>query len=1511
MSCACTLSVASTFEVVGASGASKVSKLPVQQVHYVWIVCPQDICFERFGPPVVVNSRMFVYSSDTTPVKQRKRTTAVTSDLLSYALHVHKLYQCMSLLSVSCMLLYMSIILSIAAVHPYRSCCPRSQSSTETVPSDACCTLDTVSPGPTGAVVPEPPTGSMHVDKQGAMDILDVQEPDIQQARVPAPCKTEGSLSVATWNVNALGRHMQDGEVLSVFKSVDVCVITETRMTDAQVFIDGFSCVHSPHLTRVNKAPTSTTGGVLMCVRSELMHAVITCKPIGTEGSMVHLLIDGIKLGLGGKIHIVGVYMPHRHSKYYFDGVGWDILTSFIGSLPKEDGLMLLGDMNGRIGTDVPTICWHNREVDISRCSSDVSDTNEVGKRLLSLCSTASLLPLNGLRHTAMDVYESDRFTDAFTYYTYKRGTVASVIDYVCVNSVLFPIVHDLQIADRKGRSDHFPLVCRVGVVVKPVDDEERTEVPKIGKRWSVKGELFDHEAVNSNLSTSVHLHDVMNKLHALLDGDLDCVNVSDSSGMYECMSELFDEFMECVRTSIVGEQRARSDRVSRPSRERKPARNKNKKKRQHVGEWYDNECKKIAKSMYDSMKCGDNDHKRKVHNEYRSLCRRKRARWLSDRMSAIDRVLLVDKSQMWRTVDCMLGLSSQSSPLVDVDRLRDYYCTAFNVDRNAADVLEAPALPRISTGPLDASHPHVSKEEILYVLNTVSSGKAAGIDGMRSDVLCDLRHVAVFVDALYVLVNCMIHYGFWPQEWNRVLIYPLLKTGKDPMSASSYRPIHLICVLAKAVSRLVERRIHKAVGNPECQLAYTSKHATRDNLLVLNTLIDKYKSVGMYLVFVDFTAAFDSIDRTRLIEKLRMKGALDETFLTFLSAMLTGVHASVRSAVLKWFNEGMGVKQGDPAGPRMFVTYIHDLPEWVCPDDPGARQYAAFLINQLIRCLLWADDLVLFSTSVPHAQKQIDALDSYCLNNKLLVNIPKTQVLYVSTRSNLHALATPLHTFTYRGVALQYVTRYKYVGAWVDDKGTCDVHVSELLKKVSSSSFMCMSKSRRIAFRCPPNLRILLFKSHVVSLLTYASEVIPYTQQHIKQMNKVICKYARWATGLPLHTCSNAVLREAGMRPIEYDFLQARMNYFLLVQARPESHMTRLAFADILSRESTSGLVKLLNGMRDAFSKLSCLPLLDTPGALRMNKGIIRKKVHECWLSEGGATTADLEINNKYTHYLMGIQSRDRRLDTICTTRMNVRALPVSRISMHTQVMDIRKYGGMGCIHMSTTSIKRYEQEAISLFRTGVAPAFIGSNAPSMSAETNRFFRTCPFCENMYGSLSVYDVFHVLFQCPLYASERCSMFLCLNTISDADQWDAVATVCDLGVSLLCPQSPGVAMAVGRFLSESLAAMDIYARIREVGYHDVSSRWLGERTDKLNDMRTRIREMLRERNDSASTLRAPDCSVTRLWVDKHSHESLNDAFKSIRNWLPSGWARSVEKKQSKRINSIALISMSK
>ena len=158
----------------------------------------------------------------------------------------------------------------------------------------------------------------------------------------------------------------------------------------------------------------------------------------------------------------------------------------------------------------------------------------------------------------------------------------------------------------------------------------------------------------------------------------------------------------------------------------------------------------------------------------------------------------------------------------------------------------------------------------------------------------------------------------------------------------------------------------------------------------------------------------------------------------------------------------------------------------------------------------------------------------------------------------------------------------------------------------------MCKSKCRSIVFKCPPKLRVMLFKAYVIPHFTYASEVLPYTHKHVQSMNKLIVEFARWATGLPSYADSDAVLREAGLRPIQYDMLQARLNYWLLLKSRDPTHATNLALADISHRASTSSLYKWYKHIRDVFVKLNCDSLLASPSA-SINKCVIKRVVHEC----------------------------------------------------------------------------------------------------------------------------------------------------------------------------------------------------------------------------------------------------------------------------------------------------------
>ena len=97
-------------------------------------------------------------------------------------------------------------------------------------------------------------------------------------------------------------------------------------------------------------------------------------------------------------------------------------------------------------------------------------------------------------------------------------------------------------------------------------------------------------------------------------------------------------------------------------------------------------------------------------------------------------------------------------------------------------------------------------------------------------------------------------------------------------------------------------------------------------------------------------------------------------------------------------------------------------------------------------------------------------------------------------------------------------------------------------------------------------------------------------------------------------------------------------------------------------------------------------------------------------WLSEGGASTIELELCSRYTRQLLDVYCHDKKLDDTTTVYMNARAEPACRIAMHTHIVDIRQYGGSANAHLTSACVKQREREALSLFRVGEAPAFVSN---------------------------------------------------------------------------------------------------------------------------------------------------------------------------------------------------------
>ena len=135
------------------------------------------------------------------------------------------------------------------------------------------------------------------------------------------------------------------------------------------------------------------------------------------------------------------------------------------------------------------------------------------------------------------------------------------------------------------------------------------------------------------------------------------------------------------------------------------------------------------------------------------------------------------------------------------------------------------------------------------------------------------------------------------------------------------------------------------------------------DCVFILNTLIEKAfcEKSTLFLCYVDFRKAFDSVDHNCLWEKLVKLGISQQT-LTILQSLYSKAMSRVKLPnyqVTDQFHCEVGVRQGCNLSPLLFSLLISDLESDLVKNNMGTR-----LWNRSIDLLMYADDIVLMSPS-------------------------------------------------------------------------------------------------------------------------------------------------------------------------------------------------------------------------------------------------------------------------------------------------------------------------------------------------------------------------------------------------------------------------------------------------------------------------------------------------------------------------------------------------------------------
>jgi hypothetical protein len=186
-------------------------------------------------------------------------------------------------------------------------------------------------------------------------------------------------------------------------------------------------------------------------------------------------------------------------------------------------------------------------------------------------------------------------------------------------------------------------------------------------------------------------------------------------------------------------------------------------------------------------------------------------------------------------------------------------------------------------------------------------------------------------------------------------------------------------------------------------QVGFRHDHRVADHVFTLRALIDRaHAGKHAFAAFVDFFKAFDTIPRDllwRRIEEIGIPGEL----LAVLRAMYQDVrcHVHTPEGLTDAFESTWGVKQGCPLSPLLFSLYVDPLEEQLLMEDETCEIDGDFrsLSGILVPCLLFADDLVLLSSTRARLQVMLGTLERFTRRTGLTANLEKTKVVAFGAR--------------------------------------------------------------------------------------------------------------------------------------------------------------------------------------------------------------------------------------------------------------------------------------------------------------------------------------------------------------------------------------------------------------------------------------------------------------------------------------------------------------------------------
>ena len=344
-------------------------------------------------------------------------------------------------------------------------------------------------------------------------------------------------------------------------------------------------------------------------------------------------------------------------------------------------------------------------------------------------------------------------------------------------------------------------------------------------------------------------------------------------------------------------------------------------------------------------------------------------------------------------------------------------------------------------------------------------------------------------------------------------------------IDCGNYRPISLLSHVYKLFITIIANRVKNdlyASLSPS-QAAYQPGRGTIEQIIALEQIIEKSIEINnpLYLIFVDFTKAFDSI-KLPFLWKLLAETSINKKYINLLKCTYDNSGACIKSdiGISRHIDILKGVKQGDILSAILFCIVIASIilkTESVCSSGFSIGGY-------LLSNLGYADDIAVLNNSSVNIQQYIDTLTQNAKEVGLFINVKKTKCM--STNKNKQ----PINLTVY-GKPIEQVTEFIYLGHKLSYTNNGAVQHRIGLGWAAFQKHKHILTSDHVPYR----IKNKVYNTYILPVVLYWLDCVNWTNTLLSKIETLQNHIMRFMTnnGLTDHIKIQTLLEKTGLIPI------------------------------------------------------------------------------------------------------------------------------------------------------------------------------------------------------------------------------------------------------------------------------------------------------------------------------------------------------------------------------------------